>query len=163
MRFITIICVILFTFGLCACNGNTTTPITIQDAWARPAIMDDGGQTDENSDMDMGMDMDGPISAAFMVIRNRTDTPDRLLFAESTAASVLEIHLTEMKDNVMTMRQVEGGLEIPADGQVELKPGSYHIMLIDVQQDLKVGDKIPLTLTFENAGEVKVEAEVKNP
>ncbi len=160
MRFITIICVILFTFGLCACNGNTTTPITIQDAWARPAIMDDGAHSDDSG---MEMDTNGPISAAFMVIRNRTDSPDRLLSAESTAASVLEIHLTEMKDNVMTMRQVEGGLEIPSNGQVELKPGSYHIMLIDVQQDLKVGDKIPLTLTFENAGEVKVEAEVKNP
>lgn len=160
MKIIIILFVILFAFGLFACNNNNSSPITIQDAWARPAIMDDGAISDDSG---MDMDMDGPISAAFMVIRNRTDAPDRLLSAKSTAASILEIHLTEMKDNVMTMRQVEGGLEIPANGQMELKPGSYHIMLIDVLQDLKVGDKIPLILTFENAGDVKVEAEVKNP
>ena len=161
MRNLFLFLCILLTFGLFACTTGEASPITVQDAWARPAIMDDGADSDGNDDMEM--DTDGPISAAFMVIRNHTDTPDRLLSAESTAASVLEIHLTEVKDSVMTMRPVEGGLEIPANGQVELKPGSYHIMLIDVQQDLKVGDKIPITLIFENAGEIRVEAEVMNP
>ncbi len=52
-------------------------------------------------------------------------------------------------------------LEIPAGGTVELKPGSYHIMLIDLTQELKVGDKIEITLKFEKAGEVKVTAEVR--
>jgi periplasmic copper chaperone A len=152
---------ILLLFGLFACTRDEASPITVRDAWARPAIMDDGAGSGGNDGMEM--DSDGPISAAFMVIRNRKDTPDRLLSAESTAASVLEIHLTEVNDNVMTMRPVEGGLEIPANGQVELKPGSYHIMLIDVQQDLKVGEKIPITLLFENAGEIRVEAEIMNP
>jgi hypothetical protein len=160
LKIIIIILTLLVAFGLFACNGSSS-PISIKDAWARPAIMDDGTQSDEQGGMEM--DVDGPISAAFMVIRNHTDTPDRLLTAQSTAASVLEIHLTEMKDNVMTMRPLEGGLEIPANSQVELKPGSYHIMLIGVQQDLMVGDKIPLVLTFENAGEIKLEVEIKNP
>ena len=52
-------------------------------------------------------------------------------------------------------------LEIPAGGTVELMPGSYHIMLIDLKQELKAGDKIEITLTFEKAGEVKVTAEVR--
>ena len=52
-------------------------------------------------------------------------------------------------------------LEIPAGGSVELKPGSYHIMLIGLKQDLKAGDTIEITLTFEKAGEVKVTAEVR--
>jgi copper(I)-binding protein len=111
----------------------------------------------------MGMDMEGSVSAAFMLIRNQADTADRLLSAETTAASTTEIHMTEMVNDVMKMRPVEGGLEIPARGQVELKPGSYHLMLIDVTQDLLPGDKIPLLLKFEKAGEIRIEAEVKNP
>ena len=52
-------------------------------------------------------------------------------------------------------------LEIPAGGSVELKPGSYHIMLIGLKQDLKVGDSIEITLKFEKAGEIKVTAAVR--
>ena len=150
----------VFVFFLSACNGGSGSPVSIQDAWVRPAIMDDGasGGGDE-----MSMDMDGPTSAGYMVIKNSAATADRLLSAESDSAKALEIHLSEMVDGVMTMRPVDGGLEIPAKGQMELKPGSYHIMFVGVQQDFKVGDKINLTLNFENAGEIKVEAEVRNP
>ncbi len=62
----------------------------------------------------------------------------------------------------MTMSPVEA-IDVPANGQVELKPGGYHIMLIGLKQDMKVGDKIKLTLTFEKAGNVIVEAGVMEP
>jgi copper(I)-binding protein len=67
-----------------------------------------------------------------------------------------------MKDNVMTMSEIPS-LEVPANGQVELKPGSYHIMVMELKKDLKVGDKIQVALTFEKAGKVIVEAEVRAP
>jgi hypothetical protein len=67
-----------------------------------------------------------------------------------------------MKDNVMSMSPVEA-IEVPANGQVELKPGGYHVMLVGLKQDLKVGDIVKLTLVFEKAGRIDVEAEVKNP
>jgi copper(I)-binding protein len=161
MKFLVLIALILLSFGLFACSSGGNSPITIQDAWVRPAFMDDGGSSGSHGEM--GMDMGGSVSAAFMLIRNQADTADRLLSAETTAASTTEIHMTEMVNDVMKMRPVEGGLEIPARGQVELKPGSYHLMLIDVTQDLLPGDKIPLLLKFEKAGEIRIEAEVKNP
>jgi copper(I)-binding protein len=61
----------------------------------------------------------------------------------------------------MRMRQLEDGLEIPAGGQVMLKPGSFHVMLMDLKQPLKAGDKVPLTLTFAGAGPLETELEVR--
>jgi len=61
----------------------------------------------------------------------------------------------------MAMRQVEG-IDIPAGGEVMLEPGGFHIMLFDLAGPLTVGDTVPVTLTFEQAGEVKVDAEVRD-
>ena len=61
---------------------------------------------------------------------------------------------------MMGMRKIDS-LEIPAGGSVELKPGGYHIMLIDLTRELKAGDKFDITLKFANAGDVKVTAEVR--
>jgi hypothetical protein len=60
------------------------------------------------------------------------------------------------------MHEVDG-VDIPAGGSAELKPGSYHVMLIGLQQDIKEGDTVSITLTFQNAGKVTVEAPVKTP
>jgi copper(I)-binding protein len=65
-----------------------------------------------------------------------------------------------MGEGMMGMRPI-ARLEIPAGGSVELKPGGYHVMLIDLNQELKAGDKIEITLKFEKAGEIKVTAEVR--
>jgi copper(I)-binding protein len=54
-------------------------------------------------------------------------------------------------------------VEVPANGEAELKPGGMHIMLIGLKRDLKAGEKIPLVLVFENAGEIDVQAEVRAP
>jgi copper(I)-binding protein len=66
-----------------------------------------------------------------------------------------------MEGGVMRMRQLADGLEIPAGGEVTLKPGSYHVMLMDLKQPLKAGDKVPLTLTFKGAGTVEAELVVQ--
>ncbi|TIX05878.1 MAG: copper chaperone PCu(A)C, partial [Mesorhizobium sp.] len=71
------------------------------------------------------------------------------------------LHEMGVKDGVMTMRPVGGGLEISAGGKVELKPGTYHVMFLGLKRQPKQGEKFPATLTFEKAGSVTVEFEVE--
>jgi copper(I)-binding protein len=65
-------------------------------------------------------------------------------------------------NGVSSMHEVDG-VDIPAGGSAELKPGSYHVMLIGLQRDLKEGDLVTVTLTFQNGGQIAVEAPVKTP
>lgn len=65
-----------------------------------------------------------------------------------------------VKDGIMTMRPLPGGLDIPAGGTVTLKPGGYHIMFLDLKTPLKEGTKVDGTLTFEKAGTVAVQYQV---
>ncbi|MEL6583343.1 MAG: copper chaperone PCu(A)C [Pseudomonadota bacterium] len=94
-------------------------------------------------------------SGGFMTIHNRGDQPDRLIAATSDASARTEIHLTEDDNGVMRMREVEG-IEIPAGEMVELKPGSFHVMFIGINEPFNEGDTRTAVLTFEKAGEVEV-------
>ncbi|MFM8899092.1 MAG: copper chaperone PCu(A)C [Burkholderiales bacterium] len=87
---------------------------------------------------------------------------DRLLSASSEVAASVELHTMTMDGNVMRMRQVEG-IDVPAGQTVELKPGGLHIMFMGLKAPLKVGDKFPLKLKFEKAGEVTVTVNVEQP
>jgi copper(I)-binding protein len=100
-------------------------------------------------------------SAVYMTIVNGA-TPDRLLKAQTEVASAAELHTVEMKDGMMQMHPVEGGIAVPANGQVELKPGGFHVMLIGLKQELKPGMTISLALTFEKAGVKQVTADVRS-
>ena len=97
------------------------------------------------------------VAAGYMVIRNEGSEPDRLVGATAEIAGRTEIHAMEMKDGVMSMRPVEGGVEIPAGGEVKLQPGSYHMMFMDLAKPLREGDHFAGSLTFEKAGTVAVE------
>ncbi|HYN47589.1 MAG TPA: copper chaperone PCu(A)C [Candidatus Nanopelagicales bacterium] len=81
--------------------------------------------------------------------------------AESPMASAMPAASGATGNTMMGMRKIDK-LDIPAGGKVELKPGSYHIMLIELVRELKVGEKVEITLTFEKAGDVKVTAEVRS-
>jgi len=96
------------------------------------------------------------MSAAYMIIENKGDKPDKLLSASTNIAKVVELHETVGGK----MRRVKA-LEIPPGKSVELKPGGYHLMLINLVQKPKEGQKVELTLKFEKSGEVKVQADVK--
>jgi periplasmic copper chaperone A len=102
----------------------------------------------------------GGGSGAFMVIKNTGSQSDKLVKAECMASMMTSIHETKMDGDMMKMSEIPS-LDIPANGQVELKSGSYHVMMMDVTQDLKEGDKIKMTLTFEKAGPVQVEVVIK--
>lgn len=97
--------------------------------------------------------------AVYMTLTNKGAAPDRLLAASTPAAASAEVHESLEKEGVATMRPVEN-LEIPAGGSVELKPGSYHIMLMGLKAPLKKGGMIMLQLKFERAGLVDVMAHV---
>ncbi|MDX6748944.1 copper chaperone PCu(A)C [Geminicoccaceae bacterium 1502E] len=98
---------------------------------------------------------------AYAVIENRGEAADRLVSASAEVASKVEIHNNILDDKgVVRMRQVEGGIEIPAGGKLELKPGSYHVMMMGLQAPLAEGQRFPLVLTFEKAGETTVEVQV---
>ena len=90
-------------------------------------------------------------------LSNEGSADDRLVDASSTAADRVEMHTMSMDGDVMRMRQVPG-IVIPAKGHIDMAPGNgYHLMLIGIHRPLKVGDKLPLKLTFEKAGAVDVE------
>jgi hypothetical protein len=105
----------------------------------------------------------GSTSAIYMRLVNAGQEPDRLVAARTEVAGVVEIHETRMEGEVIKMQHLPDGLEVPAGETVELKPGGYHLMLIDLQRDLEVGDKFEVVLEFEMAGEQTVEAEVREP
>ena len=86
----------------------------------------------------------------------------KLVSVQSPAAGVVEIHEMVMDGNVMKMRAVPG-VELPAGTTVELKPGGYHVMLMDLKQQVKVGDSVPLTLVVEGKDGRRETLEVKAP
>jgi hypothetical protein len=124
-----------------------------------------------------------------MVIKNTGSEADMLTGASSPASKTAEVHETYLVEEspaasmdggmggaespaasmdggmgsgaMMGMRQIDS-LEIPAGGSVELKPGSYHIMLLELVAPLKAGDKIDITLSFEKSGDITVTADVKD-
>jgi copper(I)-binding protein len=103
-----------------------------------------------------------PTTGAFMLIKNTGNADRKLLRVDSSAAKTVELHSHINDNGVMKMRQVRE-LEIKAKGQTELKPGSYHVMMIDLRQALQEGEKVPLTLSFDDGSSEKVEAVVRNP
>jgi copper(I)-binding protein len=99
------------------------------------------------------------VGGAYMTIENKGAAPDRLT-GGSTDFATVEIHEMRSENGVMEMREVTGGLEIPAHGSVRLAPGGYHIMLTHLAHPLTKGDTIKATFTFEHAGPVEVEFNV---
>jgi hypothetical protein len=98
------------------------------------------------------------VAAGYLTIKNRGSGPDRLIGVTGEIAGKTEIHeMSVDAEGVMTMRPVVGGIEIPAGGAAELKPGSFHIMFMDLNRTTTKGEKFKGTLVFEKAGTVAVE------
>ncbi len=101
------------------------------------------------------------VAGAYLTISNKGTAPDRLLGGSSAAAGRFEVHSMVMEQGVAKMRPVEGGLEIKPGETVELKPGSFHIMLMDLKGPVEKGQKVKGTLQFEKAGKVDIEYTVE--
>ncbi len=105
--------------------------------------------------------MNAKAGAAFMVIRNTGDTGDRLVSAQSDVAARVELHTHKIDENgVAKMMQVEEGFAIPAGEAHMLQRGGDHVMFMGIKKPFEQGAKIPVTLVFEHAGEVRVEIPV---
>jgi copper(I)-binding protein len=101
------------------------------------------------------------VAGGYFTVTNHGGAADRLMSVTSDISTKAEVHEMAVKDGVMTMRPVEGGLEIPAGGKLELKPNGYHLMLMGLKRPAKEGESFPATLTFEKAGSVTVEFQVE--
>ena len=134
---VTLIAIMLITTGCFQAIENPETPIsssevtlTVSGAWVR--AMQTGN------------------SAAYMTIQNNSDSDITLTEASADFANMAQIHQTTIEDDVARMQEVEGGLTIPAGESVNLEPGGYHIMLMNLQEPLVEGEETLVTLTFDN-------------
>ena len=147
---------LLLALLLASCGAAGGPDIEARDLWARPAMA--GG------DMGAGQGMGAAgTGAVFMELVNGGRQADRLIGGRTDVAEVVEIHETVMEGEVMKMQMLANGLEIPAQGEVLLQPGGYHVMLIGLRRDLAVGDQFELELLFEQSGTLMVEPQVRQP
>jgi len=102
-----------------------------------------------------------PAGGGYLTIVNKGTTADRLVTVRSPVAQAAAIHEMKMDGNIMRMRELDKGLEIPAGGTVTLAPSGFHVMLMGLKEPLKQGTKVPLTLVFEKAGSIDVELSVE--
>lgn len=131
------------TLGLAWSVASAHAQTTVKDPWARATVAQQ------------------KASGAFMQLQSAKG--GKLLSASSPVAGVVEIHEMAMDGNVMKMRAV-AALDLPAGKAVDLKPGGYHVMLMDLKKPLNAGDTVPITLVVESAGQretVEVKAAVR--
>jgi len=127
---------ILFT---CSYHAQT---IDVKDAWVRVSAK-------------------GSNSAAYFKVINKADKNDTLVGAQSNSAEIVEIHETFKENNKMGMRAVKF-VELPAKSEINFKPGGLHVMLINLNRNLKNNDTINLVLKFKHSKEIKLKVPVKD-
>jgi periplasmic copper chaperone A len=130
---------LLFAAFALAAALAASAQVKVDGAWARPTVAGQQG------------------GGGFMALVSAKD--DRLVGGSTPVAQRFELHTMAMKGDVMEMRQV-ASVALPAGKPVEFKPGGLHVMFIGLKQPLALGTKVPVTLKFEKAGEVKVEFEI---
>jgi copper(I)-binding protein len=137
--------------------------IVVSDVWARPARLLGAGEHEHQAEATEDSAADaGTNGVVYLTIENESSEPDRLIAARAEVSSTAELHMVSVDQGVMQMRQVEGGIELPAGEKVRLEPAGLHIMLIDLTRSLELGDEFDVSLTFERAGELTVRAEVRD-
>jgi len=100
------------------------------------------------------------IGGSYLTIENKGTAPDKLIGASSDAAGSIQVHEMSMSGGTMKMRPLESGLTIEPGKAVKLAPGGYHLMMMELKNQLKQGDKLAITLEFEKAGKVPVSFDV---
>lgn len=101
------------------------------------------------------------VAGGYVTIENRGEVADKLVGGSTDAAGRLEVHEMSTSNGVMKMHQVEGGLSVEPGKTVKLEPGGYHLMLFDLKHPFIKGEKVPITLKFEKAGNVAVTLDVE--
>ncbi|RMF59703.1 MAG: copper chaperone PCu(A)C [Calditrichaeota bacterium] len=154
----------LFMVLILGCRKSSPDEkVMIKEVWSRPVGMAAmSGEADSSHAHHMNMKHGEQYTGVvYMTIQNPASTPDTLISAESDICERIELHQSIMKGDQMFMQRVEGGLEIPPQKSVALKPGSYHLMMLGVRKSLKEGDTFPVTLHFQKSGSMIVESKVR--
>ena len=131
-----------FTFLISLASLAASAQVTVSEPWVRATVPQQ------------------KATGAFMKLQSTQDA--KLISAKSPAAGIVEVHEMAMEGGVMKMRAVDV-LALPMGKAVELKPGGYHVMLMDLKSQVKDGDAVPLTLTFETKDGKRQTLEVKAP
>jgi hypothetical protein len=146
-------------YGLAAAGVAVLSPMMVAQFAAVPALAADYdvGSIHISQPWARATPKGASSGAGYMTITNKGTTPDRVSCVSSDSSAQCQIHSMTMEDGVMKMRPVEGGLEIKPGETVTLKPGGYHVMLVDLKHGLEQGQTVKATLKFDNAGTVDVE------
>lgn len=145
-RRLLIIIVIIFTFSLITLaqqQKSNHSGIQIQKVWARPAVK-------------------YANSALYFIIENKGSKIDTLISAQSKVAEEVEVHESFKSDHDRMGMRPAGKIAIKPRSKFEFKPGGFHVMLLGILKDLKIGDKIEVVLILKSAGKIKVKAEVRD-
>ena len=105
---------------------------------------------------------EAPVAGGYLTIINLGSEMDRLIDVSAPFAGKTEIHDMKVENNIMRMRRIEGGIEIPADGSVTLKPGGRHIMFIQLKEQLMHGEQKPVSFVFERHGHISIQVSVQD-
>ncbi len=127
----------------CLLTTATAQTVDVKNAWVRSSVQ---GQK---------------ATGAFMTLTAKDGA--KLVSASSPVAGLVELHEMTMDGDIMRMREVPGGLDLPAGKAVDLKPGGYHIMFLDLKAALPASSTVPLTLVFKDAKGVESKVELKVP
>jgi copper(I)-binding protein len=127
---------------LAAAHGYGTGDLQVRHPWARATP---GG---------------AKSAAGYLEIRNSGQQADRVIGASTPAAERVELHVQILEGDVLKMREVKS-FEVPARQRLTLRPGAAHLMIVGLKAPLTKGGRVPLTLRFERAGELKIELEIQ--
>lgn len=136
-----LLAVTLSLVGATAVFAQSSAP-TVHDAWMREPM---GNRT---------------TTGAFLIVENSGAKPLAIVSATSDVSDKVELHEMKMANGMMSMSPVKS-IAVPANGKAELKPGSYHLMLFDLKKKTVAGDKIKVTLVFDDGSKVTADAEVR--
>lgn len=129
---------LLITLSACSAPGE----MEVHQAWVRPTAQ-------------------GENAAVYLTIHNHSTTEDELTGATATVTDTVEIHESKMENDVMHMNKI-ASLPIAADEEIIFTPGGLHIMLIDIKQELILGEHIGITLSFKNHEGIVVEVHIED-
>lgn len=141
-KFFLVLAALLSLLAACQPSRITSGVLEVKDAWARPAATGDNG-------------------AVYCVIENGTVQDDALLSAQTDIATAVELHLSQLEGDHMSMHQ-QKQVVLPAGEAVEFSPGGLHIMLVGLRRDLTNGETFEIRLEFEHAGEQTVTVRVRD-
>jgi len=132
-------------FNLLLFSSNLNAEISVENEWARVTPSGTG--------------------SVYMKIKNNSNSDDKLLSASSDKAGLVMIHRSIREGNISKMIHIHDGITIPSNSSVDLKPGDYHIMLMNLDKNLSLGDKISVVLNFEknNSLEIMPVAKLRPP